>query len=65
MNLSINGAKLSSQGHLWGMAPERVDPTITVGQRPGMEVQEQELTSVPEEMSVAPFSVSIYSFALR
>jgi len=65
LKLSIKGATLSSQGHLWRMAPESVDATIIVGQRPGVEVQQQELTSVPEEMAVAPFSVNIYSFAVR
>lgn len=65
MKLSIKGATLSSQGHAWRMAPESVDATITVGQKPGVEVQEQKLTSLPEEMSVAPFSVNIYSFAVQ
>jgi alpha-N-arabinofuranosidase len=63
--LSINGAKLSSQGHVWRMAPATVDATITVGQKPGVEVQEQELASVPDTMSLPPFSVSIYSLAVR
>jgi alpha-N-arabinofuranosidase len=65
LKLSINGAKLSSQGHLWRMAPAAVDATISVGQKPGVEVQEQELTSVPDTMAVPPFSVSIYSFPSR
>ena len=65
LKLSINGAKVSSQGHLWRMAPASVDATITVGQKPGVEVQHQELASVPDRMSVPPFSVSIYSFAMQ
>jgi len=65
LNISINGAKLSNQGHLWRMAPSSVDATITVGQKPGVEVEEQELTSVPDTMSVPPFSVNIYSFAVQ
>jgi alpha-N-arabinofuranosidase len=65
MDLSIHGAKLSSQGHLWRMAPQSVEATITVGQKPGVEVQDQEVTSVPETMSVPPFSVNIYSFAVQ
>jgi alpha-N-arabinofuranosidase len=65
MKLSIKGATLSSQGHVWRMAPESVDAMIKVGQKPGVEVQHQELTSVPEEMTVAPFSVNIYSFAVQ
>jgi alpha-N-arabinofuranosidase len=63
LKLSINGAKLSNQGHLWRMAPTSVDATITVGQKPEVEVREQDLASVPDTMSVPPFSVSVYSFA--
>jgi alpha-N-arabinofuranosidase len=65
LNLWIHGAKLANLGHLWRMAPSTVDATITVGQEPGVEVQEQELTSVPDTMSVPAFSVTIYSFAVQ
>jgi hypothetical protein len=47
------------------MAPSSVDATITVGQKPGVEVQEQELTSMPNASAVPPFSVNIYSFAVQ
>jgi alpha-L-arabinofuranosidase len=65
LKLSINGAKLASQGHLWRMAPSSVDATITVGQKPGVEVEEQALTSATGAMSIPPFSVSIYSFPVH
>jgi alpha-L-arabinofuranosidase len=65
LKLAINGVKLSSQGHVWRMAPSSVDATITVGQKPGVEVQEQELTSQPDTMAVPPFSVNLYSFAVQ
>jgi len=65
LKLAIAGTTLSNQGHLWRMAPASVDATITVGQKPGVEVQEQDLTTVPDSMSVPPFSVSIYSFPLQ
>ena len=65
LKLAINGVKLASQGHVWRMAPSGVDATITVGQTPGVEVQEQGLTSVPDAMAVSPFSVNIYSFAVQ
>ena len=61
----FDGATLSSQGHVWRMAPETVDATITVGQKRGVEVREQEMTSFPDEMSIPPFSVSIYSFTVQ
>ena len=62
LKLSINGVKLASQGRFWRMAPETVDATITVGQKPGVEVQEQTLGAVPDSMVVPPFSVSIYAY---
>jgi alpha-N-arabinofuranosidase len=65
LQLAIDGVKLASQGHVWRMAPSSVDATITVGQKPGVEVQEQGLTSVPDAMDVPPFSVNIYSFAVQ
>jgi alpha-N-arabinofuranosidase len=65
LKLLINGAKLSPQGHLWRMAPAIVDATITVGQKSGVEVEEKEVTSLLDTVSVPPFSVNIYSFALQ
>lgn len=65
LKLAINGVKLAGQGKVWRMAPSSVDATITVGQKPGVEVQEQDLTSVPDAMAVPPFSVNIYSYAVQ
>ncbi len=62
VKLSIIGAKLSNQGHLWRMAPSTIDAVNTVGRKPEVEVQEQGITSVPDTISVPPYSVSIYSF---
>ena len=49
LNLSVSGAKFLNQGRLWRMAPPTVDATITVGQKPGVAVEEQGLASVPLE----------------
>ena len=65
LKLAISGVKLASRGQLWRMAPSSVDATIIVRQTPGVEVQQQELTSVPDETPVPPFSVNIYSFAVQ
>jgi alpha-N-arabinofuranosidase len=65
MDLAINGAKLSNQGKLWRMAPSSVDAMIVVGQKPGVQVEEQTLSSVPEKLAVPPFSVNIYSFPVQ
>jgi alpha-L-arabinofuranosidase len=63
LNLSINGGKLSPQGHLWGTAPQSVDATIRVGQQPGVEGKDKEATSLQDTASVPPFSVNMYSFS--
>jgi len=47
------------------VAPTSVDATVVVGQKPGVKVEEEKLTSLPGTFSVAPFSVNIYSFALK
>ena len=65
LSLSIHSVKLSSKGHLWRMAPTSVDATISVGEEPGVDVQEQSLESLPDTVSVPPFSVNIYSFAVQ
>jgi alpha-N-arabinofuranosidase len=65
LKLAINGVKLASQGRLWRMAPSSVDATIIVGQKPGVEVQQQDLTSVPDAMTIPPFSVNVYSFGVQ
>jgi alpha-N-arabinofuranosidase len=65
IKLSINGTKLVSQGRLWRMAPASVDATVAVGQKPGVEVEEKEITSVPDTVSVPPFSINIYSYAVQ
>ncbi len=65
LNLSVSGTKLSNQGRLWRMAPATVDATITVGQKPGVAIEEQGLASVPASMTVPPFSVSIYAFPVQ
>ena len=65
LKLSIGGATLSSHGNLWRMAPSSVDATIAVGQEPGVVVQEMGLASMPDTISVRPFSVSVYSFAVQ
>ena len=65
LKLVIRGAKLASEGNLWRMAPAKVTAVNVVGQRPEVEVQEQGLKSVPETMSLPPFSISIYSFPVQ
>jgi alpha-L-arabinofuranosidase len=65
LEVTFKGAKPGSPGELWRMAPSKVTARNIVGQKPEVEVQEQELGSVPGRMSVPPFSVSIYSVPVQ
>jgi alpha-N-arabinofuranosidase len=65
LKLSINGVKLASRGRLWRMAPPSVEATISVGQKPGVTVEEHGQVTIPDTMAVPPFSVSIYSFVVE
>jgi alpha-N-arabinofuranosidase len=64
LDLSIAGASVAGGGRLWRMAPKSLDATITVGQEPGVRVQEEALPSMPGLVVAPPFSVSIYSLAI-
>jgi len=65
LNLSITGAELTGKAALWRMAPSDVNATITLGQKPGVEVERQTLDSVPATPTFAPFSVNIYVFPAK
>jgi alpha-N-arabinofuranosidase len=62
LELSMSGVSVAAGGRLWRMAPKTVDAAITVGQEPGVAVQEEAVSSVPDIIVAPPFSVSIYSF---
>ena len=63
--LAINGAKIADKGHLWRMAPQSVDATITVGKKPEVVLEELAVGSLPDTISVPPFSVNIYSYGIE
>jgi alpha-N-arabinofuranosidase len=65
LKLSFTGAKPLTKGHMWRMAPSSLEATNTLGQKPGVEVQEQEQTCVPDDVSVPRFSISIYAFSVQ
>lgn len=65
MDLKIANAKLASQGHLYRMAPQSVNATVAVGQKPEVEVQDETLGPLPDTITLPPFSVNIYSYAVQ
>ena len=65
IKLAINGVQLGSKGTLWQMAPASVNAVVAVGKKPEVAVEEHTLGSLPETIEAPPFSVSIYSYAVR
>jgi alpha-N-arabinofuranosidase len=65
LNLSIQGVELTGKGRLWRMAPSDINATIVVGQKPGVEVEEQPLGEAPGSATIAPISVNIFEFAVK
>lgn len=65
LELTVVGAAVAAAGRLWRMAPASVDARVAVGQKPEVELQEERIASLPDSLVAPPFSVSIYSFALR
>ncbi|HNY27829.1 MAG TPA: alpha-N-arabinofuranosidase, partial [Candidatus Sumerlaeota bacterium] len=65
LKLKIDGAELSGKGTLRRMAPPSLTATLTIGEEPGVKIEEQSLDSIPEKPTFAPFSVNIYEFPVR
>ena len=60
-----NGARLATSGHLYRMAPDSVDATVSVDNKPEVQFEEQTLGALPETITVRPFSVNIYSYPVQ
>ncbi len=65
IKVAINGAKLTSAGKLWRMAPSTIDATVQVGKKPEVQLEEQSLGALPDTIMVRPFSVNIYSYPVQ
>ena len=65
LQISFRGVELSGRGRVWRMAPASINASIVVGQKPGVEVEEQALDALPGTVKIAPISVSIYEFPAK
>ena len=65
LSLEIRGAALSGKGDAGAWPRRALTATIVVGQKPGVEVEEQALAALPGTPTFAPFSVSIYEFPAK
>ena len=65
VKIAVHGGKLADMGTLWRMAPDKIDATVQVGRKREVMVDEQSLGALPGTITVRPFSVNIYSWALQ
>jgi alpha-N-arabinofuranosidase len=47
------------------MAPDSIDATVQVDKKPEVRVEELTLGSLPETITLRPFSVNIYSYPIQ
>jgi len=65
LSLKVNGTTLAKEGQLWQLAPASLNAINTVGKKPEVEIQSTDHVAVPETVEVAPFSINIYSYAVK
>jgi alpha-N-arabinofuranosidase len=65
LNFLMKNVELAGTGKLWRMAPSHLNATIVVGQKPGVEVEEQTVDTIPIAPTFAPWSVTIYEFPTK
>ena len=65
LHVDIRGANLAASGKLWRMAPDSIDATVKIGEKPGVQIEEQSLSALPEAVTVRPYSINIYSYPVQ
>jgi alpha-L-arabinofuranosidase len=63
-DLSVTGARLEGESTLWQLTGKDLDAANRVGKEPQVEVKETGIGGVPQALTIAPISVSIYRFPL-
>jgi alpha-L-arabinofuranosidase len=61
-DLNVAGMRLAGSSMMWQMTGKSLDAADHVGQEPEVGVKEIEIGNVPQMLSVAPISVTIYRF---
>lgn len=64
LDLKVTGARLAGKSTLWQMTGKDLDAMNRLGRQPQIEIKETEIGNVPQSLSIAPISVSIYRFPL-
>jgi alpha-N-arabinofuranosidase len=63
-DLNVTGARLDGQSTVWQLTGKDVEAQNRLGQPPQVEVKETAAGNVPQGLTAAPISVSIYRFAV-
>jgi alpha-L-arabinofuranosidase len=64
-DLNLVGGRLTRPAKLWQLTGQSLDAVDKVGEQPQVEVKEIPIDGAQQTLSVAPFSVNIYSFQLQ
>ena len=63
LNLRVEGMQLGGETQVWQMTGPGPDATNVLGKTPAVEISSKSLSAVPETLSIAPISISVYQFA--
>jgi alpha-N-arabinofuranosidase len=63
LNLHLEGVQLGSTAQMWQMTGPSPDAANALGKPAEVEVNENVVSSMPETVSIAPVSVTVYRFA--
>ena len=63
LNLHLEGVQLAGEAQMWQMTGPTPDAANALGKQPEVEIKETGVSSVPETLSIAPASITVYRFA--
>src|SRR5436305_321571 len=63
LNLQVKGVQLLGEAKMWQMTGPSPEAANVLAKPPEVEVKEEALSSVPETVSIAPASITVYRFA--
>ncbi|HKR85625.1 MAG TPA: hypothetical protein VJS37_15810, partial [Terriglobales bacterium] len=63
LNLHLEGVRLGSAAQMWRMTGPSPDAANVLGKAPEVDVKEESLSSLPEIVTIAPASITVYRFA--
>lgn len=65
LNMNFKGIDIRGKGRMWLITAPDVNATISLGQKPGVEVVETAVNETPKTLRIPPISISLYEFEKR